>query len=138
MEEESMENLGYRARRAGRFGWVLAPVTLAATLLVGTAGAAPVATDGAQQISSFSRLAAGASTSGVWWHPPRGRGYYVDVQPDLTSTDSALCMLEVTRVVRLQRLLIDPNPRLRDEVMWTIKNVGTQPCGGQVFLGWQP
>jgi hypothetical protein len=138
MKEEAMENLRYRVRRAGRFGSVLAPVTLAATLLVGTAGAAPLATDGAQQISSFTALAAGASTSGVWWHPPRGRGYYVDVQPDLTGTNSTLCMLAVTGVVRLQRLLIDPNPRLRDEIVWTVKNVGTQPCGGQVFLAWQP
>jgi hypothetical protein len=138
MEQKDMGDFRHWVRRAGRFGWLLVPVALAATLFVGMAGAAPASTNGVEQIGSFSGLAAGASTSGWWLNPPRGRAYYVDVQPDLTNTRSTLCQLQVTSVLRLQRLLVDPYPRLRDEVVWTVKNVGTQACGGQVFLGWQP
>ncbi|GAB3144736.1 hypothetical protein GCM10027290_23460 [Micromonospora sonneratiae] len=94
---------------------------------------AEVGSAGAYKIGDVTSLAPGASVTGGWNNTPTSRYYFVDVRP-IATTVTQPCTLEVTRSWRKQNWNANNTREL--EVYWTVKNVGSYTCDGDVYLSW--
>jgi hypothetical protein len=124
--------------RSRRLAWLLAPAAaLALVPAIGAAVAQPAAatatSEGTYTIYHVAGLAPGASTTKHWNNTPAGRSYFVDVRPSATTVTTA-CSLEVVHSWRNQNWNADNSREL--EVWWTVQNVGSATCDGDVYLGY--
>ncbi|WP_405101564.1 hypothetical protein [Micromonospora sp. NBC_01412] len=126
-----------KARRIGAMlgaAAAVAALSAAAGPAPAVAGAdAEVGSAGAYKIADVTALAPGSSTSGGWNNTPTTRYYNVDVRPVATTVTQS-CQLEVTRQWRKQNWNADNTREL--EIYWTVKNVGSYTCDGDVYLSW--
>ncbi|MEV4895683.1 hypothetical protein AB0K48_40575 [Nonomuraea sp. NPDC055795] len=107
----------------------------AAVTVMGLAGAgarAAVDVAGTFRIAQVTSLAPGASASGGWNNTPQAFSHFVDAWPT-TNAVVAECRIEVVRWWKEYTRYLDGSEL---EVHWTIKNVGSNTCGADVYLGW--
>lgn len=125
-------------------GCVALIAALAALVIVGTgsatagtaAGAPPSITDideaGAYVIDTVSSLAPGATYTNWWNNTPQGVTHFVDAWPRPVGLNEP-CEIEVVRWWKQKTALFGHSEL---ELHWTIKNVGSSPCGADVYLTW--
>jgi hypothetical protein len=121
-------------------GWVFLPNTAGYAHHSGEHG-------GFYRVADVQALAPGATRTGGWNNTPDHRRYFVDVMPyvpepppaiaatappKVTADEAYPCQIEVVREWRER--YVSGVTRLR--IWWTIKNVGSQTCSAEVYLGY--
>lgn len=115
--------------------WLVALAALlaaASPAMASSPSALEVDEAGTYLISSIDDLAPGASISNHWNSTPQGRSHRVDVWPKPNPlVIGAACEMEVVRTWKSMTNYFDSSEL---ELHWTVKNVGTTTCDGDVYL----